>query len=158
MQDERIEALQQMSIFGGLRDDTLRLILSVATVAHVRQGDYFFREGDAGDSLFVLQGGKAAVLKRLGEQECLLRHLNRGDCFGEMSLIDFSPRSASVRALEDCEALQISAACIAQVYEKDVEQFALIEMNMGREVSRRLRQTDAALDPGRLSAGSGLPK
>jgi CRP-like cAMP-binding protein len=72
-----------------------------------------------------------------------------------MSLIDFSPRSASVRAVEDCTALQISAACISQIYEKDLEQFAMIEMNMGREVSRRLRESDAALDPTRLSGGSG---
>jgi CRP/FNR family transcriptional regulator, cyclic AMP receptor protein len=84
--------------------------------------------------------------------------LNQGDCFGEMSLIDFSPRSASVRAVEDCTALQISATCISQVYEKDLEQFAMIEMNMGREVSRRLRESDAALDPTRLSVGSDPPE
>ena len=89
------------------------------------------------------------------EQEYQLRNLNQGDCFGEMSLIDFSPRSASVRAVEDCTALQISAACISQIYEKDLEQFAMIEMNMGREVSRRLRESDAALDPTRMSGGSG---
>jgi len=155
MQDEQIEALQRMSIFGGIRDDILRLILNVAPVVLVPQGDYFFREGDTADSMFVLEAGKAAVYKRLGGQECLLRNLNQGDCFGEMSLIDFSPRSASVRAVEDCTALQISAACISQVYEKDLEQFAMIEMNMGREVSRRLRESDAALDPTRLSDGSG---
>jgi CRP/FNR family cyclic AMP-dependent transcriptional regulator len=155
MRDEQIEALQRMSIFGGIRDDILRLILNVAPVVLVPQGDYFFREGDTADSMFVLEAGKAAVYKRLGGQECLLRNLNQGDCFGEMSLIDFSPRSASVRAVEDCTALQISAACISQVYEKDLEQFAMIEMNMGREVSRRLRESDAALDPTRLSDGSG---
>lgn len=155
MQDVQIEALQRMSIFGGIRDDILRLILNVAPVVLVPQGDYFFQEGDAADSMFVLEAGKAAVYKRLGGQECLLRNLNQGDCFGEMSLIDFSPRSASVRAVEDCTALQISAACISQVYEKDLEQFSMIEMNMGREVSRRLRESDEALDPTRLSGGAG---
>jgi CRP-like cAMP-binding protein len=44
--------------------------------------------------------------------------------------------------VEDCTAIQITAASLYQVYEKDVEQFALIQMNMGREVSRRLREAD----------------
>jgi CRP/FNR family cyclic AMP-dependent transcriptional regulator len=155
MQDDRIEALQGMSIFGGIREDILRLILNVAPVAFVQPGDYFFREGDIGDSMFVLEAGKAAVYKRVGGQERLLRNLNQGDCFGEMSLIDFSPRSASVRAIEDCAALQISAACIARVYERDLEQFAMIEMNMGREVSRRLRESDASLDTTHLPGDRG---
>src|SRR5579862_8531081 len=146
MPDDRIEALQRMAIFGGIREDILRLILSVAPVASVRAGDYFFREGDMADSMFVLEAGNAAVYKGVDGKERLLRNLNQGDCFGEMSLMDLSPRSASVRAVEDCTALQISAACIAQLYEKDLEQFAMIEMNMGREVSRRLRERDASLD------------
>jgi len=149
MQDDRIEALQKMAIFGGLRDDILRLILTAAPVVLVKEGDYFFREGDAADSMYVVETGKAGVYKRFGESDCLLRTLTPGDCFGEMSLIDLYPRSASIRALEDCRALQISLGCIHQVYERDIEQFAVIEMNMGREVSRRLRESDAARDPTR---------
>jgi len=154
MQDERIEALQKMSIFGGIREDVLHLILSVAPVVCVPRGDYFFREGDAGDSMFVLEAGKAGVYKRLGGQESLLRTLIQGDCFGEMTLIDLCPRSASVLAVDDCTALQISAACMFEVYGKDLEQFAMIEMNIGRELSRRLRESDAALDPLHLPGGS----
>ena len=131
------------------------MILNVAPVAFVEAGDYFFREGDMADSMFVLEAGKAAVCKGAAGHECVLRYLNRGDCFGEMSLMDFSPRSASVRALENCTALQISAACMAQVYERDLEQFAMMEMNMGREVSRRLRERDASLDVPRLPDDGG---
>ena len=149
MQNDRIEALQKMAIFGGLRDDILRLILKEAPVVLVKEGDHFFREGDDADSMFVVETGKAEVYKRLGGKDCLLRTLQRGDCFGEMSLIDLYPRSASVRALEDCTALQITPGCIHQVYEQDIEQFAVIEMNMGRELSRRLRESDAARDPTR---------
>ena len=120
MEDERIKALQRMSIFGGIRDEILQLILKIAPVVLVSNGYYFFREGDTGDSMFVLEAGKAAVYKHLRGRQCLLRNLNQGDCFGEMALVDFSPRSASVRAVQDCTALQISAACISHVYEKDL--------------------------------------
>jgi len=95
--------------------------------------------------MFVLEEGKVAVLKRWQEGDCLLRILERGDCFGEMALMDFFPRSASVLAVEDCVAIELSAARLHELYEMDPRQFAMIEMNMGREVSRRLRESDERL-------------
>jgi CRP-like cAMP-binding protein len=59
--------------------------------------------------------------------------------------MDRLPRSASIRAVEDCTAIRLSAANLHQVYERDPKQFALIQMNMGREVSRRLRESDNRL-------------
>jgi CRP/FNR family transcriptional regulator, cyclic AMP receptor protein len=51
--------------------------------------------------MFVLEAGKAAVLKSWDGQEYLLRILKEGDCFGEMAVMDLFPRSASVRAVEE---------------------------------------------------------
>jgi CRP-like cAMP-binding protein len=62
-----------------------------------------------------------------------------------MALMDLLPRSASVRADEDCAALELGIATLHALFEHDVEQFALVQMNMGREISRRLRQTDDVL-------------
>ena len=103
--------------------------------------------------MFVLEAGKAAVLKSWRGQEYFLRTLKEGDCFGEMAVMDHFPRSASVRAVEDCTAIRLSAANLYQVYAQDLEQFALIQMNMGREVCRRLRESDNRL----FSAGMGTP-
>lgn len=152
MQERRVEILQNMPLFGGIRDDTLRFILGVAPPVLVRAGEFFFREGEWGDSLFVLEDGCAEVVKGGPGGERVLHQVRPGDCFGEMSVIDLSPRSASVRAVEDCRAIQISTECLHAVYQRDVEQFALIEMNMGREVSRRLRESDAALAAVRSSS------
>jgi CRP-like cAMP-binding protein len=79
--------------------------------------------------------------------------MQAGDCFGEMAVIDHCPRSASVRAVEDCRAIRISAADLYQVYAQDLKQFTLIQMNMGREVCRRLRAADGRL----FSAKMGTP-
>lgn len=154
MEQARIELLQAMPIFGGIREDILQLLLALSPVVCVARGDYFFREGDPASSLFVLESGTVAVMKNGQGLDFLLHTLGKGDCFGEMSLLDLFPRSASVRAREDCVALEISTASLHKVLEEDVEQFAIIEMNMGREVSRRLRESDAAL--GALQ-GSGSP-
>jgi CRP-like cAMP-binding protein len=145
MPDPRIELLQGMSVFGGIRDDIVAFVLERAPSIAVAHDQLFFREGEPADCMFVLEAGSAVVVKDHAGGERVLRTLKRGDCFGEMSLMDLAPRSASVRALTDCSALRISAACLFEVYQKDIEQFAMIEMNMGREVSRRLREREEAL-------------
>jgi CRP-like cAMP-binding protein len=75
----------------------------------------------------------------------MLGRLRQGDCFGEMALLDLFPRSASVRATAPCSALALSTASFHKLYETDVEQFAIVQMNIARELSRRLREADERL-------------
>ncbi|WP_280155327.1 cyclic nucleotide-binding domain-containing protein [Piscinibacter sp. XHJ-5] len=139
MQTTRVELLQGMPIFGAIREDILRFLLDQARSVSIHAGEFFFHEGDAATGMYVLEQGRVAVLKHWKGQSFLLRELAEGDCFGEMALMDLMPRSASVRALEDCSAIEIRSAHLHALYRQDVEQFALVQMNMGREVSRRLR-------------------
>ncbi len=145
MQEARIELLQRMPIFGGIRTKTLQFLLASCPIVSVHTEEFFFREFDQGDSMYVLEMGKAAVSKSWRGQDYLLQTLKEGDCFGEMAVMDHCPRSASVRAVEDCIAIRISAANLYEVYAQDLKQFALIQMNMGREVCRRLREADNRL-------------
>jgi CRP/FNR family transcriptional regulator, cyclic AMP receptor protein len=154
MQEERLELLQRMPIFGGIRANILEYLLGHCPLVSVPANEFFFCEHDQADSMFVIEVGKVAVLKSWGGQEYLLSILKEGDCFGEMAVMDLGPRSASVRAVEDCTAIRLSATNLYQVYARDVHQFALIQMNMGREVCRRLR--DANDRPFR--AGLGKPE
>jgi CRP/FNR family transcriptional regulator, cyclic AMP receptor protein len=145
MKETRVALLQQMAFFGGVRADVLASLLDHSRQVTRGSGEFFFHEGEAGDFLFVLEAGRVNVLKRRGDRQVVLRELGPGDCFGEMALIDLSPRSASVQAVEDCSAIEISTAGLHAIAEKDIEQFALIQMNIGRELSRRLRISDARL-------------
>lgn len=152
MNRHHIALLQKMPIFGGVHDDMLQFLLESSPLVSVPKGKFFFRERDAASSMFVLEQGKVAILKDWKGREYLLHELQTGDCFGEMSLIDLQPRSASVLAIEDSAAIEISSATLYQVYKKDLEQLALIYMNMGREVSRRLRETDERMFQARIEA------
>ena len=145
MQEARIELLQQMPIFGGIGTEILQFLLAECPTVSVPKNDFFFPDHDDGDSMFILEEGKAAVLKSWHGHDNSLHTLREGDCFGEMAVMDHCPRSASVRALADCIAIRISAANLYQVYVRDLKQFALIQMNMGREVCRRLREADNRL-------------
>lgn len=97
------------------------------------------------DAMFVLERGLVTVVRRWRGREYRLRDLGPGDCFGEMALIDLFPRSASVVAIQDCSAIRLTNTDLMRVYEADVEQFALIQMNIARELSRRLRTADERL-------------
>lgn len=145
MVETRVQLLQHMPIFGGINADILEFLLSFCPVVSVPADDFFFREDDQGDSLFVLETGEAVVLKSWNGEDHVLQSLRAGDCFGEMAVIDHCPRSASVRAVEQCIAIRISSANLYRIYGRDLKQFVLIQMNMGREVSRRLREANNRL-------------
>jgi CRP/FNR family transcriptional regulator, cyclic AMP receptor protein len=149
MTANRIGMLQQMAVFGAIRDDVLEFLLGLSRTVERAAGEYFFRQGDPGDTMYVLEAGAVDVQREAaGRPPLTVRRLSAGDCFGEMALMDLAPRSASVRAVEDCCAIEISAGDLMRVYERDIEQFVLIEMNMGRELSRRLREAGERLYPG----------
>ena len=139
MQASRIATLQAMPIFGGLREDVLDGIVESAKVVAVARSDYFFREGDTAESMFVLEAGEVALLRHSAGEAYVLGRLHAGDCFGEMALFDLQPRSASVVAIAPCTAIELSTASLYQLFEADLEQFALFHMNVARELSRRLR-------------------
>ena len=154
MRDARIELLQQMPVFGGVRADILEFVIDLCPIVSVAADEFFFREDEPGDAMFVLETGTVAVLKLWQGQDHVLQTLTVGDCFGEMAVMDHCPRSASVRAILDASAIRISSADLYQVYAQDLKQFALIQMNMGREVCRRLRDADRRL----FSAKMGAPE
>jgi CRP/FNR family transcriptional regulator, cyclic AMP receptor protein len=154
MEDRRIQLLQRMPIFGAIQAQTLEMLLRETGGVEIESGNYFFREGDMADAMFVLERGRVVVVKRWEDHDYRLRDLGAGDCFGEMALIDLFPRSASVVALEDCSAIRLTNADLYRVFEANPEQFALIQMNIARELSRRLRTADErlfriGLEPGR---------
>jgi len=141
----RIELLQAMPIFGGISEETLQFLVDRAAVVNRETDEYFFREDEKADAMFVLESGAVAISKQWEGKEHLLEHLSQGDCFGEMALIDLSPRSASVMAIEPSSAIAIDYTNMLDLHMHNLEQFTIIQMNMARELSRRLRLADEQL-------------
>ena len=145
MSDERIQLLQAMPIFGAIDRTILEFLLERVSQVSAEKGGLFFREGSSGGSAFVLEEGRVSILKRWNGRDYVLGQLETGDCFGEVALLDLGPRSASVVAETHCTALELTAADLFEVSKRNLEQFAIIYMNLGRELSRRLRVADARL-------------
>jgi len=151
MASTRSDWLQQVPIFGALSDDSVRFLLARSREVEVPAGGYFFRENETASAMYVLDAGRAVVLKGWHGAAIELRHLEPGDCFGEMALLDLFPRSASIRALDDCSAIELTPGGLLQLFEHDAGQFAMIQMNIGRELCRRLRATDELLFRSRMA-------
>lgn len=142
MTPSRIQLLQAMPLFGGIRDEALEFLVQQAGSVTVPQGQFFFREGERGEAMYVLEEGEVAVVKAWEGRGYVLKRMSRGDSFGEMALVDLFPRSASVKATVDARAMELDGGLLLKLYERDLEQFTLIQMNVAREISRRLRVAD----------------
>ena len=111
-------------------------------LAEVEAADYIFREGEIGTEMFIVQSGQVEILKsQSNDEERQLAVLGQGDFFGEMSILEDLPRTASARALTDCNLVQINGSTFDAMLRKNPE----IAVRMMRKLSRRLRETDAML-------------
>lgn len=69
----------------------------------VDAGEFLLREGDESNQLYFLNEGTMAVIKRKGDKENQIGTIYSGELVGEMSFLDNEPRSASVKAITDCQ-------------------------------------------------------
>jgi len=102
------EQLQKIDLFAGLKPEALRFISKVATEEMHAPGTKIFQHGDAGDKLYLILEGKVRISREVpGMGEEALAVLGPGQVFGEMALLDESPRSADARVHERCRVLAI---------------------------------------------------
>lgn len=139
--------LREVGLFGGLDDETLRVLCTELPVERVGVGTRVVAEGDPAREMFVVLDGELEVLKRARSgSEIRVAMLGPGGWFGEMSILDVQPRSASVRALAPSRLLRVSAESVDRLlYRRDLKAYSLFVMNIARELSRRLRVADGIL-------------
>ncbi len=113
-----------------------------------------FEEGDLGTDMYIVQQGKVAIQKTYKGSERQLALLGQGDFFGEMSVLEDLPRTATAKAVSDCRLLQINGSTFDQMLRKNPE----IAVRMMRKLSRRLRETDMRLRKALGSEESQAPE
>ncbi|NQZ59765.1 MAG: cyclic nucleotide-binding domain-containing protein [Lentisphaeraceae bacterium] len=140
-----ITLLQKLAIFGGISNSALTVILNSSERISKKRGELFFIENDEPDGMYVLENGKVEVFKTWQAQKYHVSEFGPGSCFGEMSLVDMGRRSGSVIALTDSKTIKIPTRALIKLATHDMEQLAMIHMNMGREICRRLRKANERL-------------
>ena len=103
-----IDSLRRCALFAHVGDDGLRLIASQMRRRRFRRNEVIFHQGDLGDSLQVVaSGGVKIVLPSAEGDEAIIASLKPGDFFGELALLDSSPRSTTATAMETTETLAL---------------------------------------------------
>ncbi|BBB32165.1 CRP/FNR family transcriptional regulator, anaerobic regulatory protein [Thermotomaculum hydrothermale] len=105
----KIDLLKKVYIFSEVSEKHLKEILIHCKEKRVTKGEIIVSENELGDSMYLILEGEVKVSLMSEEgKEIILSTLRKGDCFGEMSLLDGEPRSANVIALTDTELLELS--------------------------------------------------
>ncbi len=151
-----IQDLRKSPLFQGLSDDELQQLMDNAKPVSLRAGEALMKQGDTGDSAYVVLSGGFEITKQSGQSVIKIDVRNPGDVLGEMALLSQAPRSATVTAVTDCETLCISK----EVFDNLLLTSPSAAMAVLHWVMMRLSQNDALLHQqermaalGTLSAG-----
>jgi signal transduction histidine kinase len=136
-----LDELRKIPLFADLSEEDLERLYQMAETVSFPAGQLVLREGDQGDSLFVVLTGELEVTKRQGSQDILLALYKPGQFFGEMALLEQAPRSASVRTLQEGRLLVISQAAFQTLLSCS----PAAPLKILRTVTSRLRSTESAL-------------
>jgi hypothetical protein len=107
---EKMMLVRQVPIFGELGADDLEELADVVEERRIEANKELFREGDAGDAVFLIIKGTVRVVvggEATGRPERVLNEQGPGACIGEMAVLDAAPRSATVRTIERVRALRV---------------------------------------------------
>jgi CRP/FNR family cyclic AMP-dependent transcriptional regulator len=106
---DRTEQLRRVELFSSLKDRALERVASIAHEESYPTGANIFQHGDVGDKVYLILEGKVRIARQVpGIGEEALAVLGPGQVFGEMALLDESPRSADALSHDGCKLLAIS--------------------------------------------------
>ena len=103
-----------------------------------KDGDNIFKENSVGREMYIILTGKVKVIKERDGVETTLATLEEGEFFGEMSLFDNNPRSATVKALGNIKLLEINQKNFLKKISRDPS----LAFRMLEKMSQRIRKTD----------------
>lgn len=136
---ERFLFLRSVPLFSDVDGQDLQWINEITHEQKYRGRQIIFREGDPGESLYIILSGRVRVFKGQKGKEITIDILDERDCFGEMAILDQEPRSASVATIKNARLLVIQRS--------DFQRLLLarprISFSLFKTMSRRVREANA---------------
>lgn len=138
-----VALLAKVPLFEGLSPSQLRKVASLAQERHFEGSAHLFKEGDPADAMYIVHTGKVRISKMVpGIGEEALAILEAGQYFGEMAIIDESPRSADAIAHIPCSVFVIPRDTLEQLMFTDKELAYVLLWTFVHTLSERLRETN----------------
>lgn len=132
------DQLRQVPLFGRIGDEDLAQMAARIQSRHLEAGEILFHQGDVGHECFVILDGSLEVLTFVNGAELQLEVYPPGQLIGEMALIDRSPRSATVRAVEVSQLVVLNEESFKALIGSNPE----LAMSMLRNSTTRVRNTN----------------
>jgi CRP/FNR family cyclic AMP-dependent transcriptional regulator len=147
--------LADVPLFAALDDDAGDTLARALQHRSLDRGYVIFREGDVGDRLFLVTAGKVKISRRSSDgRENLLAVLGPGEMFGELSLFDPGPRTATAAAVTECTVASLDHDDLRPLLQQRPE----VAVQLLQALAQRLRRTNEAMAdlvftdvPGRVS-------
>jgi CRP-like cAMP-binding protein len=138
-----LEILAQIDLFNGLPKAHLQRVVDIGLEEQYKTGATVFAEGSPGDKFYLIVEGAVRISRIVpGMGEEALAVLKAGNYFGEMSLIDDAPRSATIMCHEKCRLFAINRRDLEDLLFVDRDLAYELLWNWVRTLSRRLRATN----------------
>lgn len=140
------EFLRSIALFGGLEDSSLARIEAMLVRQSLPRDAVVCAEGERGRSMFVVASGEVEIRRSnsQGAQVPIVR-LGSGEFFGEMTLVEIQPRSATVVVTEPATLHSITSRDLYTLYLEDQQAYILVLQNICRQLARRLRKADGRI-------------
>jgi len=116
-------------------------------------GERIFTEGDLGTTMYIVQSGKVRLFRVVDGQKRVHGMMEKGDFFGEMSILEGLPRTISAEAVEDSELIEINSMTFDKMIKGNIE----IAIRMLRKLSIRLRETERRIEGLQADGRGGAP-
>ena len=137
-----LDFLRQVSLFRDIADGERQAIWSRLEERRLRRGEALFRERDAGTEMFFIHTGMVIVSKFVaGRVEQVLARLGPGDFFGEMSLFDGQPRSATIQAETDTVLYWLDRANLEELIKENPRAATAFFKQLVQVFIKRLRDS-----------------
>jgi CRP/FNR family transcriptional regulator len=139
--DDTARLLERVPMFDGLTPTEIEELGKVAVPRTYQAGQVVFREGDQGDTCFVVKSGAVKITREHGGRTIALAELRGGDMFGELSMFGGEVRSATAQALEDTAAVALLAGDVRRLLVGNPS----IALKMLEAMADRVRATNQRL-------------
>jgi CRP/FNR family transcriptional regulator, cyclic AMP receptor protein len=132
-------ALRRIKIFGDMDERQLGSFVQYMEVLNLLPNAIVFSKGDHGDSMFLVLDGELRARVMVGGHESTLATMSVGECFGELAVLDESPRSADVIANRESTLLKVSAAGLKRLFQEAPALAAPFLLGLNKTITARVR-------------------
>ena len=136
---DRVIVLKSSQFFSSVKTEDLAIVAKVLEEEDFSKGDIIFKRGDFGEQMFIVESGKIGIsITDSGNHHDYVCVMQKGDCFGEMGLLDEQPRSAGAHVLEDSTLLVLSKEKLRTL----ISNYPELSLGMLKSLSLRLRDSN----------------